>query len=370
MTPRVGGKSRSILSLSRWLLGVLGLASGACQAQTGEGYTGEVMLTLRGHVEAAPDMADERVPALAFYGADQTLQIVDGQVRGVFPADFQLDVAAPPPAHAIYEGTALGRLVLVRRDHPKSIEYPLPDVSYPDGPPRGMGVPYRQHRSYCLKSGDCLERDFECVENPCEVFEESGPLVPEDAELEGDNYVETQCFGDVCYEVRVACQTLDSCQRSFARCENRLSCEPKGESGDRSVLAYADYPVIAQNLSIVYMTEQAASPERFQRAGIEPGYTLYASATKLTNQEWVDIASCRADARQQAWAEFNREHGTAFAPQSFGVSEADRAAISERELELTEPCPRSWVVNDPAATRLTLDLREPLDNGGLLGPNW
>jgi hypothetical protein len=132
-------------------LGLL-LAAG-CGTQAGDGYLGEPMLRMQGHVTVdALNAASASVPALCFReltfdpallrrdrlpaelqadlinsdwgGAGANAHIVDVETRGQFPAEFDVDVYVPPPPAAVkaeFTGeprAAFGQVCAVAQDHP------------------------------------------------------------------------------------------------------------------------------------------------------------------------------------------------------------------------------------------------------------
>lgn len=90
---------RSILTCalaSAWLMQT------GCDAKAGDGYRGEPLLSFEGSVKlASTEVQGELEPALAFVPSQGTVHILDVSVRGTFPANFTLDVLAPPPAGAL-----------------------------------------------------------------------------------------------------------------------------------------------------------------------------------------------------------------------------------------------------------------------------
>jgi hypothetical protein len=75
-----------------------------CDAQAGEPYRGEPLLTMSGSVELALEVEDQEalIPTLAFRGDDDTVHLVDADVEGEFPAEFTLNVYEPPPDASVY----------------------------------------------------------------------------------------------------------------------------------------------------------------------------------------------------------------------------------------------------------------------------
>jgi hypothetical protein len=110
-------------------IGVAAMGIGGCGVQASEEFTGESLLSLRGSVSVDPLSArPDSIPALCFTKQERTSQtpvdklpehlrafvggnfqsslavnnyIVDVEARGSFPAEFDVDVIAPPPTEAM-----------------------------------------------------------------------------------------------------------------------------------------------------------------------------------------------------------------------------------------------------------------------------
>jgi hypothetical protein len=113
--------------------GVLLLHAG-CDAKAGDDYQGEPLLSFEGSVRlASTQIEGELEPAIAFVPTQSRLEILDVEVRGSFPANFTLDVLAPPAKGALTSARAyireapkeqklaLGYITAVAADHPSEV---------------------------------------------------------------------------------------------------------------------------------------------------------------------------------------------------------------------------------------------------------
>jgi hypothetical protein len=118
---------RSLLGVSVMVFGALAMG---CDAQVSPDYVGEPLLTITGSVSIAGEHRDqELIPALGFPGLfdGPAVYVMDVQVHGSFPSDFQLDVSEPPPQGALEHPTlrtkgepkvAVAYITAVTADHP------------------------------------------------------------------------------------------------------------------------------------------------------------------------------------------------------------------------------------------------------------
>lgn len=132
--------------MKRWMtLGLVAIGLG-CDAQTGDQYRGEPLLTMSGSVQLAleVDNQDQLMPALAFRGqdGDSRMFVVDADVQGHFPAEFTLNVYEPPPEGAIqtleahYEQrprVAIGYITAVTPETPRTFRYGTSESSFGSG---------------------------------------------------------------------------------------------------------------------------------------------------------------------------------------------------------------------------------------------
>jgi hypothetical protein len=361
----------------------VGLAYGSwlslgCDAQVGDEYTGEAMFELRGHVVAPPNESSDLVPALAFYtqgtaggedafGNAVKVVLMDGKLEGIFPSDFRLRVAGPPPMPAENLGVAMGYVVLVPRDHVPSFEMPYSitaDLSYPDIEDDNLVV---EHREYCSVTGECFERDYTCVNHPCELIAEAGD--PEHAEA-GANYGTSACLPDVCYHQEASCNHEQSCYRQTYRCDVSAAgaeqhgdyvsvCTKTAERGETSLKLLKEYAQVASNLGLIYATGDApAGGSLLGIEGLKAGYNLVELTAAESDQTFLDYAGCRFDANVQALAEVNVANGTEY---SYDDAELDSDAVWERFGQLTrEGCPAYRVIADPSAVAVDLNLSQKL----------
>jgi hypothetical protein len=355
-----------LLAWSSW-------ASLGCNAQVGDEYTGDVMFELRGHVVAPPDESDDLVPALAFFtagtpggkddlGPAAKVVLLDGKLEGVFPSDFRLKVAGPPPMAPDNLGVALGYVVLVPRDHVESFELPSTTstgFSYPDAEDESLVI---EHREYCSITGDCFERDYSCVKQPCELIAEEGD--PEHAEATV-SFGSSACLPDVCYEQTASCNHEQSCSRQTYRCDvsapgaeasnKQVSvCTKTAERGETSLKLFEEYALVASNLAVIYATvDEPVGSSLLGLQGLKAGYNLIELTAAESDQAFLDYAGCRFDASVQALAEVNEANGTQY---GYDDVELDSDAVWQRFALLGEKCPAYRVIADPSAVPINLNL--------------
>lgn len=136
-------------SLSLAVIGALSMAG--CAAQNTTDYEGESLFSMVGRVEAALDVEQgPLLPAIAFMTPQgYQIEYVDAEVSGEFPASFQIDVYAPPPAAVIggeerelagEPGWSIGFIAAVTADHLTTMHYAsvvtgsdVPEVCDDDG---------------------------------------------------------------------------------------------------------------------------------------------------------------------------------------------------------------------------------------------
>ncbi|HYQ27209.1 MAG TPA: hypothetical protein VER04_08315 [Polyangiaceae bacterium] len=345
-----------------------------CEAEVGPEYVGDVTLELRGHVVVPPDDAQDLVPALVFQSSEidgsgvghQLADIIDGKLEGVFPSDFKLRVAGPPPLPPGLDFN-LGYVALVPREHPASLELPLNDGRLD---PDSDEDSFTEHRQLCTGSGKCVERDYACVAQDCEIIDSVGS--PE--QLQGQatfGESESVCSLGTCYTAEEMCSDDVSCYRRSLRCDvsapraelydmSRVAtCTKTAESGDPSVLELQDYARIVSNLFVVYSAvDHPAGAEPFGLQDVKAGYHLVKFAQVDSDQSFIDYANCRHDARDAAVAAQNEAHGT---HDSYYSYKLDYSELSKRVARLTQDsCPWLQIVSDPAAERVDLNLGSQL----------
>jgi hypothetical protein len=356
-------------------VGLAAWSSLGCDAQVGDDYTGDVMFELRGHVIAPTNESNDLVPALAFFttgtpggkddlGSAVKVVIIDGKLEGVFPSDFSLKVAGPPPMASDSLGMAMGYVVLVPRDHVESFELPsstTTDFTYPDIEDDTRFV---EHRRYCSVSDECFERDYSCVQQPCELIAETGD--PAHAEANA-RFGSGACLPDVCYSQTTSCNEEASCYRQTYRCDVSAPgaeeqddhvnvCTLTAERGETSLKLFEEYARIAANLMVIYAS--ADDPEGSSLLGLEglkTGYNLLQLPVAESDQAFIDYADCRFDASVQALAEVNEANGTQY---RYDDVDLDSEAVWSRFGQLVqEKCPAFRVIADPSAVPIDLNLR-------------
>lgn len=280
-----------------------------CEAQVGEGYSGEVMLELRGHVIPANDRSETYVPALLTFsegaparegdlGPGAQANVLKGKLEGVFPSDFKLSIAGPPPGTDEY-GIGLGYVVLVSPDAPPSSE--VPDRSQRWLRDEGAEVFYEE-REWCLRSGACLRREYRCVERPCEIITTAGVKTDDDGVTSGLS----ACSRDVCFSMTADCDDDASCYREFTRCDvsepgteqvdehTTKTCSVTAEEGDPSITALEDNTQFASDLWVLYAESDLAA--LLNAPGAQPGYNLMRMDSSTSAERFIAYANCRFEA--------------------------------------------------------------------------
>jgi hypothetical protein len=328
-----------------------GLGGYGCDAQVGEDYGGEVMLELRGHVIASDQKpAADWVPALVTVtedaptgeeGSGATIRnhVQQGRLEGVFPSDFKLSIAGPPPGSEAYP-LSLGVIVLVPRDTPASFEQPKL-VSTEIIAERDDG--FTERRTSCLSSGACVERTYDCALHACEVIAIQGERHEEDG-YAGSGLGE--CGSDVCYSMTEWCRAGDDCYRETRRCDISApgseltendevkTCTLTSETGDKSVKGIADRALFASDLWVVY-TKQGGPIPGFAVAGLRPGYNVVRLTHTSSVEEFTAYANCTIDVNKRPFSE-----------------------TEDPSLGAEDPCSETQVLRDPAEQLIDLNLSE------------
>lgn len=345
------------------------VAAVACDAEIGEDYRGEVMLSLEGSVTTYLDLDESTTLALGFLSAEG-IALVDGIVTGEFPSRFRFDVTEPPPASTLTPGSeletpadtevAIGALRTVPREHGKTIPYLRTEGS----------CEWDETETYCTGTytlcaadGRCLERTQRCWEEPCQLLAADGtpPAL-------ADGYGESALLQgyDVSYTFNISCsegQPLASCYREYRRCDvapsstERASsggvierCEVRSETGDTE-LAEQEARVggLSSNFRVIYSTRAVADLGGFP---LRAGYNVV-KYSGPDDEEWVAHQRCESDALIHAADEYNTAHGTSLTPSSGEPEIDDRAA------ELAQECPaaeRYTLIEAPAAGGLEIQI--------------
>lgn len=358
------------------VLSAVGSGALGCDAQVGDEYTGDVMFTVRGHVNAPPDNHADLVPAIGMFRAApadavETPIVVDlmaGEVEGIFPSDFRLSVSEAPELNGW--PMALGALMLVPRGLPSSLEMAQSssyrvvsdgELAFRDPEPFEPFVELQEH---CRASGECVERRQECVLAPCEVIATFGDRPTEP--VEGDpTYSESGCKGGFCYHTSIDCYHDPTCFRELIQCDvstpgsvrqgNMVkTCSLLSETGDTSIRSLSDI-VVAQNKLVLYSVQAGDTTAIFPIDNLKSGYNLVDVSAASSSDDWLRISSCRFDAKFQALREHNRARGRNDRYED--LSGDDLANVQLRSDELThEECPVWQVIEDPAGVLLDLDL--------------
>ena len=353
------------------------LAGIGCDSQVGTGYTGEVQFSLQGNVELDADSG--LVPALAFeksgnrtIDGPEALEVVDGEVSGVFPSKFRLDMTRSPPEAALSRlmgavigGTgsaAYGAIVMLPSNHAASIPRatveeilgpPSFPATLPDGSPDPAWVPsppqlVQKIFTNCSTDGRCRVRKTSCTQSDCTLFASAGTPTPPEASI-----MALESAGEVCgvgfpycYGAKSSC-SLAGCHEDFYQCDltnlgpydaangsSVTRCALVEESGDASLTAILDLKSVATEYGILYSTVDV--PDSLV-GNVKRGYNLMALPF-LTQDEWVAIRTCQDNATVQARQQYNAEHGTSYALNDLLPSDAAKEETKTLE-GLWKACP-------------------------------
>ncbi len=290
-----------------------------CDAQVGDDYTGETILSLRGNVQLRDVDTDMDVrPALVFFSLEG-FQVVDGETTGEFPSRFRFDVSQPPPEAAylpteprdhINGKLAIGYIAMLPAEHPSALATTSTDLVCNDDYTMCNYV-----NTSCDDAGSCRTRTFECVQRACEPIGEVGePLDLRDATT-GSN--EIWCSGDTCYTIDSECSSEGNCYAAFHECERTMGdwiyadgtmddCELVDESGDTGIVASDDLDAVAANYFVAYVSED--SPEA-DGGALKAGYNLF-EILEPSRDEWMAYQTCSLEVRREVVTEYNAEHGS------------------------------------------------------------
>jgi hypothetical protein len=353
------------------------LCVAACDAQVGDEYRGEPLLSMQGTVVLSePNDPRNVVPAIAFAAEFQTV-LIEPEVRGQFPAQFRLDITEPPPAEALFElpdsdggKLALGRIVVLPRQHGQRIPERIPALVTKEDSVHDHTndwTEYTRVLEKCTAAGACLKRTLACKLEPCELVEST---TPEKITRAHETSMIT-CGIDTCMTLNISCDAAERCEREVHHCDiSELEpfssansgaeihrCAVLSETGDSSIERLERLEEVAIGYYVFYFSK----PTEFGRLGTVPaGYHL-AKFTKATKQDWLAHITCVSDASILALDQYIQEHGLDRIDPA--LNDADREAISKLEDELAQNCPTdgSWeLISDPLAQPLTLVIgRDP-----------
>lgn len=250
------------------------LAMGGCGSLAGTDYKGERLATMHGSVVIEnPDAPKDLVPALAFRkDADSKtgsgIEIVDVKVTGEFPAGFTIDVFEPPPQDAILpiDGPdepwiAIAYITAVKRDHPRFMAYNLGSSS--DG-------------TDCSAGTSCTREITTCRDTD-----------------------ETDCFA------------------AYYTCDSKgEDCRLDSTEGNPGISPFRDFAGFSKNYFLMYFRDDVPAGARISKEGnggraISAGYHLI-KVTPETPTNRDEVKACKDAVLRDAWAEYNRQHGTAY----------------------------------------------------------
>jgi hypothetical protein len=268
-------------------------ASLGCEPQATTEYEGDPMFSLNGRVAVGlTESGDALIPSIAFNapGADR-IGFVDAQVRGEFPAQFQLELFAPPPEE-----------VIGGFDHEDLPEEPRHTVGF-------ISAVTADHLPTLYQAASLTGAEL-------------------DPSIEAD---ENGCDEDGCYQTLTATSS-DSAYTGtvtlFREGDVGNLWDPfspgvvvVARTGDPMLVSYADDPMFAgvtTNYAIAYLESAAPADgvvaHRFGAApgqALAPGYHLLRwGGGSLTEAEATALQTCRDDALQIAVDRYNAAHDT------------------------------------------------------------
>lgn len=360
------------LKLPLFALGI-GVATLGCDSQVGPEFEGESQFSLGGELVLGEDSRD-LVPALAFWlPKTNEFAIVDVEVSGSFPANFRIDVLAPPPAGALLDvrgvKAAPARLVVVPKDHPATYPYAMHGQDVQCTPDKCV-----VRRSACTQD-NCFEQDLECKPfDPCTLISETGN--PNLADTSAPNTDETSyCGNDHCISITRECIDSGECHEVVKSCplapeyeniEDYLpnevtDCTVTAQRGD---VAWAkpwpiDQAVADHDIAYVTGPLELTDTSPFARLELEQGYNLVRYVDPADDETWLSSIRCTEEAEHRARVEFDSKHGTmtANSVNEEGLDEAQYYELAAMMFAEVESCPRgrsAEVVANPETAGLKL----------------
>jgi len=334
---------KSASSKPWWSLALIGLWMG-CDAQAGEPYRGEPLLTMWGSVELALEVENEDalVPTLAFRGDNDTLYLAEADVEGAFPAEFTLNVYEPPPEGALVSlgdyheprpRLALGYIAAVRPETPDVFQFTTGSSS----------------------SNECWW-DVATQLQACEEIHR------------WCNRDETACYTEVVF-----------CPDSIGHpddCTVEVEGDPMLKLG-----LYESFAGLSENYIVVWLDEPAAPYSYIAYAlgereeGLAQGYHLF-SVTDASEEQKEAEEVCMAQVRALSTDRTNQRFGTSYTQQELSslceeeqpceheeLYAAHRKAEYAAEIELDCPSDDNVItrVASPAQERISVRIGPDLD---------
>jgi hypothetical protein len=360
MNPRFDPISSSLSALVL----CLGAASG-CDAQVGEDYQGEPLLSVQGTVLLNDTQSGEDlVPALVLALPPDNeffFDVIDGEVTGDFPAEFRFDVMTPPPERSLGDyklpsgervGTgALAFLAMLPKDHPPAVAMELGYAVCPED-----ARTCTEEASACVGER-CRQRTYECVrEAPCDS-------VTFGSEVEGQDlhWTERSFNGNALYVSRTSCTVGGECLFEFKSCvleaDSRASdsfefpvetCTHTTESGDTSILSTRDMKSFVREYYVQYWTTDVA----IDGLTMKRGYSLL-ELLPYSFDAFQDEVVCGRTRAFELMAEYNRANGTSYHPDD---APEDLRRFIWREVAAACPTRDVRVVENPLEESLTISL--------------
>jgi hypothetical protein len=360
-------------SLNLLFLAGIGAAALGCDSQVGPEFEGESQFSLGGELVLGEN-SRELVPALAFWlPKTNEFAIVDVDVTGSFPANFRLDVLAPPPAGALFDyrgaKVAPAELVVVPKDHPRT--YPFSS--------HGVSISCAQDKCTVQRSactGDnCFEQDLECKPfDPCTLISETGnPNLATESSARSSDF--RQCGSDHCISMTRACvdsgechEVVKSCplDREYREFEDLLpnevtDCTVTAERGDKAWAKRLPIDEAVADHDIIYVSDPVELTDNHPalKLKLERGYNLVRVVDAADDETWVASIRCEQQAEQRARLAFDRKHGTmtASADSLVDLDSAQLDELTELVLAEAKDCPRGLtaeVVANPETANLKL----------------
>lgn len=340
-------------------------AISGCAAEVGDGYTGEVLMSLEGEVTAGPDVDPDHELVLHFRNRDR-YYLVDGTTTGEFPSQFRFEVTTPPPEEVYESFSSTGRLyyahawlMVVPKDHPAKYRELYSDFDALEPAGRESFTTDLQH---CVDPFGpkprkrCVEQQLSCTVSDCEVVYEAGPSELLSSEYGSTNSVSAQDSTHCTFEHRCTdagcarrvwcCDQPPLTQKevvwSHGRSNQRVSCDVEGVTGDPELAKYLFYgQVAALDLRIFYSKEDRPPDPAYPRSlHLRKGYNVFRTVESPTFEENLALYNCRADALEQAFGEYNERRGTSINPMRprWGNYPGAKRVIEDRHAELLAEC--------------------------------
>lgn len=302
-------------------VGLAALLLGAgCQAQVGEDYRGEVLLSLKGSVVIEDAAAADLVPVLTF-PSPEGWAIIDAHVEGQYPSRFRMEVTEPPPASSliarlerVVDGVlvpvgpayAQGFITLAPRQHPRFVK----DAG---GAGDGMCNDDESVCQYdvkeCISPDLCRQIEISCTSVKCPVIAETGEPIPasQAATITGIG----ESFGDESLSLLARCNSAGECHRVYSKCALPLepgigklrlgvdtTCQMTSPTVDDPRFGAAK---ALRRAAIGYTVRYLAEPTELPPYGVlAAGYHVFRQLEAESDEAWMANLACQLDGQEPA----------------------------------------------------------------------